>query len=238
MGTTMTDPFLDDHETIMLTRELRDIAHWLPELTRIAYRETSPPEGKAARNPNVPNSRPPLNLAALHLADDIATTLWVWCMNLAADTGLELPARHPADTARHLALHADRIGQQLWGRSCYNRVRGNPDQDCRIPSMHSQVRSMVDPPDPSTAEARGLTDLEVKAHSDAAFGSAGDMVVVHYAVTGKSLSESTLRTWRRKGKLPERYGPGAEPWYWYPEVAAVAAKSPPREGGKKKTTTV
>ena len=234
----MTDTFLDDHETIMLTRELRDIARWIPELSRIAYKETSPPEGKAARNPNVPGSRPPLNLSALHLADDITTTLWVWCLNLASDAGLDLPARHPADTARHLALHADRIAQHPWARTCYNRVRGghNPVTGERIPSMHHQVRRMVDPPGPSTAEERGMSDLEVKAHSDSAFGSAGDMVVVHYAVTGKSLSESTLRSWRRKGKLPERYGPGAEPWYWYPEVAEVAANAPTREGGIKKRT--
>lgn len=232
----MTDTFLDDHETVMLTRELRDIARWIPELARIAYKETSPPEGKAARNPNVPASRPPLNLSALHMADDIADTLWVWCMNLTNDTGIDLPAQHPSDCANHLALHADRIAHQPWARTCYNRVRGkhDPDPTKHIPSMHQQVRRMVDPPGPSTAEERGLTDLEVKANSDHAIGSAADMVVVHYAVTGKTLSESTLRTWRRNGKLTERYGPGAEPWYWYPEVAAVAAAAPPRQGGKKR----
>lgn len=234
----MTDTFLDDHETTMLTRELRDIANWLPELARIARRETSPPGGRAIRNPNVPGSRPPLNLAALYLADDIATTLWVWCLMLANDTNLDVdvPARHPADCARHLAMHADRIAQQLWARTCYNRVRGAGDIDNRTPSMHHQVRRLVDPPPPSTAEERGLTDLAVRAHADDAIGSAADMVVVHYAVTGKTLSESTLRTWRRKGKLPERYGPGSEPWYWYPEVAAAAAASPAREGGRQKRT--
>lgn len=233
----MTDTFLSDHETIVLTRDLRDIAAWLPELSRIARRETSPPGGRMARNPQVPGSRPPLNLAALYLAEDTATTLWVWSMTLHADTGLELPAQHPADCARFLALHADRIAQQPWAATCFTRVRGGKNyMGEKVPSLWRQVRQLVDPPGPSTAEERGLSDLEVKAHSDEAFGSAGDMVVVHYAVTGRDLSESTLRTWRRKGKLPERYGPGSEPYYWYPEVAAVAAKAPPREGGKKKRT--
>lgn len=230
----MTDTYLDDQETTMLTRELRDIATWLPELTRIARGETSPPGGRTARNPSVPSSRPPLNLSALYLADDIAITLWVWCLNLTNDTGITLPARHPSDCARHLAMHADRIAEQLWARACYNRVRGAGDIDNRTPSMHHQVRRLVDPPEPSTAEERGLTELAVKAHAEDAIGSAADMVVVHYAVTGKPLSESTLRTWRRKGKLPERYGPGSEPWYWYPEVAAAAAKAPPRQGGAKR----
>lgn len=229
------EDFLDDYEVTMLTRDLRDIARWLPELARIARRETSPPGGRAARNPLVPGSRPPVNLAALHLADEVATELWGWCRLLRADAGLELPARSPADCARHLALHADRIGQLWWGRSCHDRVRGNrdPERTDPVPSLWGQVRGMVEPPGPSTAEDRGLSDLEVKAHSDAAFGNAGDMVVVHFAVTGKQLSESTLRSWRRKGKLPERYGPGAEPWYWYPEVARVAAAAPPRSGGTK-----
>lgn len=231
----MVEGFLDDYEVTMLTRDLRDIARWLPELARIARRETSPPGGRAARNPQVPGSRPPVNLAALHLADEVAAELWGWCRLLRADLGLELPARSPADCARHLALHADRIGQLRWGRSCHDRVRGNRDPELPDPvaSLWGQVRGMVEPPGPSTAEDRGLSDLEVKAHSDAAFGNAGDMVVVHFAVTGKQLSESTLRSWRRKGKLPERYGPGAEPWYWYPEVARVAAAAPPRSGGAK-----
>lgn len=231
----MVQDFLDDYEVTMLTRDLRDIARWLPELARIARRETSPPGGRAARNPQVPGSRPPVNLAALHLADEVSTTLWVWCMSLREDTGLELPARSPADCARHLALHADRIGLLRWGRSCHNRVRGHhdPDRGVKVSSLWRQVRSMVEPPGPSTAEDRGLSDLEVKAHSDEAFGNAGDMVVVHFAVTGKQLSESTIRSWRRKGKLPERHGPGSEPWYWYPEVARVAAAAPPRSGGVK-----
>lgn len=229
------EDFLDDYEVTLLTRDLRDIARWLPELTRIARRETSPPGGRAARNPVVPGSRPPLNIAALHLADGMATTLWGWCVSLAAETDVGLPARHPADCARHLALHADRIAMLRWGRACIRRVRGFQDSEAgkRVPSMWLQVRNMVEPPPLSTAEDRGITDLEVKAHSDEAFGSAGDMVVVHFAVTGKNLSESTIRSWRRNGKLPERYGPGAEPWYWYPEVARVAAAAPARSGGVK-----
>ena len=54
----MTDTFLDDHATINLLRDLKGIARNLPEVVRIARRETSPPGGKFARNPNVPNSRP------------------------------------------------------------------------------------------------------------------------------------------------------------------------------------
>lgn len=229
------DEFLDDYEVTMLTRDLRDIAVWLPELGRIARRETSPPGGRAARNPVVPSSRPPMNIAAFNLADDVATTLWVWCLSLTKETGAELPARHPSDCARHLALHADRVAGLVWGRTCHDRVRGRDETDSKpkVPSMWRQVRHMVEPPAPSTAEDRGITGLAVKAYSDQAFGSAGDMVVVHFAVTGQSLSESTIRSWRRKGKLPDRYGPGSEPWYWYPEVARVAAAAPPRSGGVK-----
>ena len=68
----MTDTFLDDQQQADLARNLRTIATHSSELARIARRESSPPGGRAARNPNGYQSRPPMNLHALDVLNDHA----------------------------------------------------------------------------------------------------------------------------------------------------------------------
>lgn len=122
----MTDAFLDDHTTINLLRDLRGIARNLPEVVRIARRETSPPGGKFARNPNVPNSRPPMNIAALDLFNDVTIALHGWTRCLAEDAGVTPPERDDATTlAIHLARHARQIAQQTWAADAADEIRGH-----------------------------------------------------------------------------------------------------------------
>lgn len=221
----MTDTFLDDHDTDRLAKHLREIATGLPELLRIARREVSPPGGKAAHNPNGYNSRPPVNVGVLDAANDVTLILFGWTRCLADDTNVEIPTElDGASLARHLRQHVDRVAKQPWA----------PDFADEVHDLWKTVRHITDPVESSIADERSLTPLEVEARAGEAFGSAADMVVLHYAMTGRTLKESTLRSWRRCGKLPERYGPGAEPWYWYPEVAERASVSPPQEGGRRK----
>lgn len=122
----MTDTFLDDHATINLLRDLKGIARNLPEVVRIARRETSPPGGKFARNPNVPNSRPPMNLAALDLFNDVTIALHGWTRCLAEDAGVTPPERDDAATlAIHLARHTHQIAQQTWATDAADEIRGH-----------------------------------------------------------------------------------------------------------------
>lgn len=134
----MTDTFLDQNTTINLARDLRTIHTLLPEVLRIAHRESSPPGGRAARRPTVPSSTPPLNLGALHVHDDIAVILAGWSRNLADDAGITPPPdADPAHLAQHLERNTHEISQQAWAADCVAEVRR-----CR-----NQVKFMVDPPD-------------------------------------------------------------------------------------------
>ena len=122
----MTDTFLDDHATINLLRDLKGIARNLPEVVRIARRETSPPGGKFARNPNVPGSKPPMNLAALDLFNDVTIALHGWTRCLAEDAGTQTPDRDDATTlAIHLARHHHQIAQQTWAMDAADEIRGH-----------------------------------------------------------------------------------------------------------------
>lgn len=119
----MTDTFLDTHQTRTLTHDLTTIASSSSELLRIARREVSPPGGRTARNPRTPGSRPPLNLGALSVADEIHTCLADWARNLRDDTHIPMPA-HMDDTglALHLRQHVHRIAQQSWAEDCADEI--------------------------------------------------------------------------------------------------------------------
>ena len=209
----MTDTFLDDHDTDQLAKHLREIATGLPEVLRIARREVSPPGGRTAHNPNGYSSRPPLNVGALDANNDITLNLFGWTRCLADDAGVPIPTElDGVSLARHLRQHADRIANCQWAPDCADEIR----------DQWRRVKNITEPVEASIADERNLTPLEVQARADEAFGNAADMVVLHYAVTGQSLKESTIRSWRKRGKLPERYGSGGEPVYWYPDVARLA----------------
>lgn len=115
----MADTFLDDHDTRILAGDLHTIAASSSDLLRIARRETSPPGGKAARNPNTPGSRPPVNIGALSVSESIRTCLAEWAINLRDDLHIPLPAtRDDRGLAIHLAYHAHRIAQRPWATDC------------------------------------------------------------------------------------------------------------------------
>lgn len=134
----MNDTFLDTHTTKTLAGDLKGIARNLPEVIRIARRETSPPGGKSARNPNVPGSRPPVNLSALDLFNDVTTALRGWTRCLAEDSGTTPPERSDTSTlAIHLARHAHQISQQTWA----------PDAADEIRSHARTIARFVDPPE-------------------------------------------------------------------------------------------
>ena len=115
----MTDTFLDDHQTKLLAGDCTIIATSSTELLRIARRETSPPGGKAARNPRIPSSQPPLNIGALSVSEEMTNCLKDWCDNLRTDTGIPMPTV-PDITgyALHLRYHSHRVAQQPWADDC------------------------------------------------------------------------------------------------------------------------
>lgn len=119
----MTDAFLDRHQVRTLTTDCKIIADSSTELLRIARRETSPPGGRAARNPRVPASRPPLNLGALSVSEEIHDCLTGWATNLRDSTNVPLPAdRDDRSLALHLGVHAHRIAQQHWATDCADEL--------------------------------------------------------------------------------------------------------------------
>lgn len=134
----MTDTFLDDHAILNLLRDLKGIARNLPEVARIARRETSPPGGKFARNPNVPGSKPPVNLSALDLFNDVALSLHGWTRCLAEDAGTDTPTSSDASTlAIHLARHTRQIAQQTWAADAADEIQSHARTVARV----------VDPPE-------------------------------------------------------------------------------------------
>lgn len=134
----MTETFLDKQTAINLLRDLRSIARSLPEVARIAHRETSPPGGKFARNPNVPGSRPPVHLAALDLFNDTTTILQGWSRCLAEDAGISAPVDRDAPTlALHLSRHTHVIAQQSWAGDVVDEIR----------AQARTIGRFVDPPE-------------------------------------------------------------------------------------------
>lgn len=118
--------FLDDNAVEVLRRDLRVVIRLEPELLRIARREVSPPGGRAARNPNVPGSRPPVNLSALDAAIDIRESLLNWGRRLADDTGVDLPDDTTVPTlARWQAGHLARIAARDWSPEYADTVAGH-----------------------------------------------------------------------------------------------------------------
>lgn len=134
----MTDTFLDDHTTIQFVRDARTIAKFLPHMISIARRETSPPGGRAARNPTVPGSTPPIRVGALDANNDIVTILRQWTKNLAEDSGIDPPAADDGSTlAIHMARHSRVISQQAWATDCADEIR----------TCARRLRYAIEPPD-------------------------------------------------------------------------------------------
>ena len=118
------DTFLDDQTIAYLADDLRSITRNHPELLRIARRETSPPGGRAARNPNGYQSRPPVNLAAMSTSHELHTVIGGWARCLRDDAHIPLPGNTDTGTlAAHLAGHTHEIAQQQWADDCADEMR-------------------------------------------------------------------------------------------------------------------
>lgn len=193
----MTETFLDRHTVRTLATDCKIIADSSAELLRIARRETSPPGGRSARNPRVPDSRPPLNLTALSASLEIHTCLKLWAENLRDNTGVHLPD-HDDDRslALHLRVHAHRIAQQPWGQDCADEIG----------TWAATILGITTPPparrldEYSTAErAQGLATAQVSAEMCA-------QLVDEYTEGQHQPTAEQIRKWGQRGKVSV-YGP-------------------------------
>ena len=193
----MTDTFLDDHDTTTLTGDLTIIATSSAELLRIARRETSPPGGRAARNPNGYTSRPPINVGALSVSESIRGCLTDWARNLRDDLGIPLP--HMCDDkglALHLRHHAHRIAQRPWATDCA----------AEIARWASTIQTMTAPPpvklldDYTPAQRReGMSIAKVDAPTCAE-------LVAEWTHGEHTPTPDQIRVWGRREHVT-RFGP-------------------------------
>ena len=197
MGTPVTDTFLDDHATQLLKGDLNTIAASSTDLLRIARREVSPPGGKAARNPNTPGSRPPVNIGALSVSESIRACLTDWAINLRDDLGIPLPSiRDDKGLAIHLRYHAHRIAQRPWAEDCAHEIS----------RWASTIQTMTTPPpvknlDDYTPEQRreGMATAKVSA------AMCADLVA-EYTKGEHTPTPDKIREWGRRGTI-DAFGP-------------------------------
>lgn len=216
----MTDTFLDDHTTQLLAGDCNVIAASSAELLRIARRETSPPGGRAARNPNVPGSKPPLNLGALSVSEEMTTCLKGWCDNLHTGAGVPMPTiRDTTGYALHLRYHSHRVAQQPWADDCAKEVA----RWARI------IQTITTPPpvknlDDYTPSQRreGMATAKVSA------AMCADLVD-EYTKGEHTPTADKIREWGRRGII-DAYGPKSARVYSVAQVMNHA-----RRGRKAKT---
>lgn len=193
----MTDTFLDDHTTRLLAGDLTIIATSSSELLRIARRETSPPGGKAARNPNGYGSRPPINVGALSIAESIRTCLTQWAINLRDDLNIPLPRTcDDKGLAIHLQYHAHRVAQRPWAADCAAEING----------WATTVQTITTPPPVKlladyTPEQRreGMTHAKVDAPTCAE-------LVAEWTKGEHTPTADQIRTWGKREHVT-RFGP-------------------------------
>lgn len=195
----MTETFLERQQVRTLATDCKIIADSAAELLRIARRETSPPGGRAARNPRVPESRPPLNLGALSVANEIHSCLIGWARNLRENTGVELPASSDdRSLALHLRVHAHQVAQQSWAQDCADEIG----------TWAATILGLTTPP-PSrrldeyspAQRAEGLATAKVSA------AMCADLVD-EYTKGEHQPTASQIRKWGERGKVLV-YGPQA-----------------------------
>lgn len=193
----MTETFLERQQVRTFATDCKIIADSAAELLRIARRETSPPGGRAARNPRVPGSRPPLNLNALSASLEMRTCLVLWAENLRDNTGVPLP-EHDDDRsiALHLRVHAHRIAQQAWAADCMDEIG----------IWAATILGLTTPPparrlaEYSSAErAQGLATARVSAAMCAE-------LVAEYTKDEHQPTAAQIRKWGERGKVAI-YGP-------------------------------
>lgn len=193
----MTDTFLDRHATQTLATDCKIIADSTNELLRIARRETSPPGGKAARNPNGYASRPPLNVGALSISHEIHNCITGWATTLKATAGIPLPDHRDERTlALHLAVNAHRVAQQDWAQDCADEVG----------TWAATILTVTTPPpekkldDYTPAQRReGMAIAKVDAPTCAE-------LVAEWTDGDLTPTADQIRTWGRRGHVT-RFGP-------------------------------
>lgn len=193
----MTETFLERQQVRTLATDFKIIADSSAELLRIARRETSPPGGRAARNPRVPESRPPVNLSALSAAGEIHSCLFGWARYLRDNTGVALPAQtDDRSLALHLRAHAHRVAQQSWAEDCADEIG----------TWAATILGLTTPP-PSrrldeytpAQRAEGLATAKVSAEMCAD-------LVEEYTHGEYTPTAGQIRKWGSRGKVAV-YGP-------------------------------
>lgn len=193
----MTDTFLDTHTTTTLTGDLTIIATSSAELLRIARRETSPPGGRAARNPNGYTSRPPVAIGALSASHEMHNCLTGWARCLKDDTGIRLPdIPDEKGLALHLRQHTHRIAQQTWA----------DDAAAEIGHWANVIHSVTAPP--ADKKMDDYTDEQRAAGIEVAKVSASlcAELVDEYSYGAHSPTPDLIRKWARRGHI-DRWGP-------------------------------
>lgn len=215
----MSETFLDDQAKKTLADDLRAIASDYPELARIAHRETSPPGGRAARNPAGYDSRPPVNIAALSSTHELHAVLGGWVSCLRDDALVEVPARTDTTSlAIHLQRHVDQIACQVWATDCADEV----SDWAKVVAGHVTANA--------TWRGRtGPAPAELGAAAQDILLNEADTIALHESLTKTRISGSTLRTWRSEGKLPAIRISGAA-MYRYADVRQALMDSPSAEG--------
>lgn len=208
----MTDTFLDDQATINLARNLTTIATHSSELARIARRESSPPGGRAARNPNGYSSRPPMNLHALDVLTDARAALAGWCRCLEDDTHTPRPEHTDlAALARHLEDHTHRITRQQWAPDCAQEV----DDHARWIGATTGLDAPADPGTPS------LNDPDTRAKSAAYIGPANEVADLIAMLGDPRPHPRTIRSWGNREHIDVEYRHG-KPVYKLYQVRLMA----------------
>ena len=208
----MTDAFLDDQAIVDLARNLTTIATHSSELARIARRESSPPGGKAARNPNGYASRPPMNLHALDVLTDARTALAGWCRCLEDDTHIPRPEHTDlAALARHLDDHTHRIAQQQWATDCAQEV----DDHARWIGATTGLDAPNDPGTPN------LNDPDTRARSAAYIGPANEVADLIAMLGDPRPHPRTIRSWGNRGHIDVEHEKG-RPVYKLYQVRLMA----------------
>ena len=211
----MTDAFLDPHQTDQLGTTWHNLATLVPQLDDlIAGSVMGTATSLGIRIATAPRSRPPINTAAYDHLELIHTAALGWVTNLTDDTTTPWPdGTGPAVLCRHLHINADRIATQPWAPDCLTEAT----------DLHTTAERITNPNhSESITDHRHLAQAELHHRAHQAVGDASDMVAVHHAVTGEAITERAIHQWRRRGKLPDRYGPAGEPWFHYHEIATLA----------------
>lgn len=207
----MTDAFLDDQQVANLRRDLDIIRAQSAELLRIARRETSPPGGRAARNPQVPGSRPPLNIGALSISHELHVCLTGWMRCLLDDAHIRFPDDlDDQSVALHLRVHVHRIAQQSWAADCAEEVSHWAHVILSITAQPPERR--LDEYTPAQrAEGMAIAKVDAVMCAD---------LVAEWTDGRHCPTPDQIRTWGKRGHIA-RFGPSGRRIYSPREVIAL-----------------